>query len=58
VKRIKSIAGETYSFEDFVNNDVTDVAVSTRSIPLKNSYNNSGTHQHAPVFMGKRPRLK
>jgi hypothetical protein len=58
VKRIKSIAGETYSFDEFVQNDVTDASVSTRSTAPWSGYSSRSTHQHAPVMMGKRPRLK
>jgi hypothetical protein len=59
VKRIKEIAGEAYSFDDFVKNDVTDASTATRSTSAPwTGYSSRSTHQHAPVMMGKRPRLK
>jgi hypothetical protein len=56
VKRIKKIAGETYSFEEFVKNDVTDASVATRSASVTGSISR-GIHQHAPIMMGNRPKL-
>jgi hypothetical protein len=62
VKRIKEIAGETYTFEDFVANDVIDGT--TTSTDDTRSYSNisnmlrGNVHQHTPVFMGKRPRIR
>lgn len=57
VKRIKRIAGEEYSFEDFVEHDVIEASVAeTRSdVPL--SISRAAIRQQAPVMMGKRPRL-
>lgn len=58
VKRIKAIAGEPYSFDDFVANDKLDV---NANAPTRNSRapyaSKSGTHQHRPVMMGKMPKL-
>ena len=58
VKRIMEIAGETYTFEDFVANDVMDastVDMTRSSIPELIS--KASMYQHAPVMMGKRPKL-
>ncbi|MCM1297141.1 MAG: leucine-rich repeat protein [Muribaculaceae bacterium] len=56
VKRIKAIAGEPYSFEDFVANDVMDAStVATRS--LGQNYGSRTTVHNEPVFMGRRPRI-
>lgn len=59
VKRIKAIAGETYSFEDFVANDVLDagtVESATRnSVPEYIA--RPAMHRSGPVFMGKRPKI-
>ena len=59
VKRIKNYAGETYSFEEFVANDVFDGTITTNT---RNSFTLSTSsatqYQHAPVFMGKRPQVK
>lgn len=74
VKRIKEIAGETYSFEDFVANDKTEypdengnlssgeTTASTKSVaPFGSKYSLpsiSPSSHHGPVFMGERPRLQ
>lgn len=61
VKRIKAYAGEEYSFEDFVENDVIEVEMTeTETKSFDNSYifNSSASKQHEPVFMGKLPSLK
>ena len=61
VKRIKAFAGEEYSFEDFVANDVIEVTShDTKSSVFDNSYlfNSRVAQQHAPVFMGKLSDLK
>ncbi len=58
VKRIMEIAGETYTFEDFVANDVMDastVDMTRSSVP--ESISKASMYQHAPVMMGKRPKL-
>ena len=58
VKRIKAYAGEDYSFEDFVANDVVEVEMTETKSP-DNSYLNSivTSQQQEPVFMGKLPKL-
>ena len=51
VKRIKAYAGETYSFEDFVNNDKRDAGiVESRAFGGNGDQRNAGTYQHAPVI--------
>ena len=59
VKRIKAYAGEEYSFEDFVANDVIEVEM-TETKSSDNTFLNSirASQQHEPVFMGKLPSLK
>ena len=58
VKRIMEIAGETYTFEDFVANDVMDASTvdMTRSA-IPELISKASMYQHAPVMMGKRPKL-
>ena len=59
VKKIKKFAGEQYSFEDFVANDVIEVeSVETKSFDNFSLYNPVSSRQHEPVFMGKLPSLK
>ena len=59
VKKIKKFAGEQYSFEDFVANDVIEVeSVETKSFDSFSLYNPVSSRQHEPVFMGKLPSLK
>lgn len=59
VKRIKAYAGEEYSFEDFVANDVIEVEM-TETKASDNTFlkNIRASQQHEPVFMGKLPSLK
>lgn len=59
VKRIKAYAGEEYSFEDFVANDVIEVEM-TETKSSDNTFLNNirSSQQHEPVFMGKLPSLK
>ena len=62
VKRIMEYAGEEYSFEKFAANDKIEAQPETASAATKASpfsfSVSGGTHQHGPVFMGKRPTLK
>ncbi len=62
VKRIMEYAGEEYSFEKFVANDKIEAQPETASAATKASpfsfSVSGGTHQHGPVFMGKRPTVK
>ncbi len=60
VKRIKAIAGEEYSFEEFVANDVIEAgqveSESTRGdIPA--TIARPAMRQSQPVFMGERPKI-
>ena len=61
VKRIMAYAGEEYSFEDFVANDVIEVEMTeteTKAFDGGYLYNSRASQQHEPVFMGKLPSLK
>ncbi len=58
VRRIKSYAGEDFSFEDFVANDSVaggSETAATRGTLLRNE---DGRRTHKPVRMGVRPPLK
>lgn len=57
VKRIKAIAGEAYSFDDFVANDKVEVSAATRSLDIPNFVSKGAISQQEPVMMGKRPKL-
>ena len=60
VKRIKAIAGEEYSFEEFVANDVIE-AGGTESAEVRSGIPSTiarpAMRQSAPVFMGERPKI-
>ena len=62
VQRIKELAGETFSLEEFIEKDVTDATVSA-STKAGSGFNLSpyrivATQEHeAPVFMGSRPAI-
>ena len=61
VKRIMAYAGEEYSFEDFVANDVIEVEMTeteTKAFDGGYLYNSRASQQHEPVFMGKLPSFK
>lgn len=61
VKRIMAYAGEEFSFEDFVANDVVEVEMTetdTKAFDGGYLYNSRASQQHEPVFMGKLPSLK
>lgn len=59
VKRIKTYAGEEYSFDEFVENDVIEATVSTKTdVGDGSRYNMVSRIQHEPVFMGKLSSLK
>ncbi|MDE7155903.1 MAG: M64 family metallopeptidase, partial [Muribaculaceae bacterium] len=58
VKRIKQIAGETYSFDDFVANDVLDATTVSRSFGTPISIASPVVNHHEPMFMGRRPVIK
>ncbi len=59
VKRIMAIAGEEYSFENFVANDVIDASsVATLSKAAEvGQYVRRGSQHHGPVMMGSMPEL-
>ena len=60
VKRIKAIAGEEYSFEEFVANDVLDAGTVETSFTRTNipeTIARPAMHRNAPVFMGERPKI-
>ncbi len=60
VKRIKAIAGEEYSFEEFVANDVLDagtVETSSTRTNIPETIARPAMHRNAPVFMGERPKI-
>ena len=60
VKRIKAIAGEEYSFEEFVANEVLE-AGGTESAEVRSgipaTIARPVMRQSAPVFMGERPKI-
>lgn len=59
VKRIMAYGGLEYSFEAFKANDVMDATVS--AIPAVRSLHSlvvAPSQQHAPVFMGEKPRIR
>ena len=61
VKRIMAYAGEEYSFEKFVENDVIEVNMDDLDVKSSGSgyiYNSRASQQHEPVFMGKLPSLE
>ena len=61
VKRIMAYAGEEYSFEKFVENDVIEVTIDDTDVKSFDSgylYNSRASQQHEPVFMGKLPSLE
>ena len=60
VRRIKTLAGETFKFEDFVANDVVEIdGVAVKSGCIDGYiYDRSSSLQHKPVFMGKLSDLR
>lgn len=55
VKRIMDIAGETYTFDKFVQNDDLNAgSVDSRSYISTSILSSSKNNQHTPQFMGKR----
>ena len=60
VKRIKAIAGEQYSFDEFVANDVIE-AGGTESVDVRGgvpaSIARPAVRRSEPVFMGERPKI-
>ncbi len=59
VKRIKAIAGETYSLDEFIANDVIDATTSrARGEDFDISNFRGQVNHHEPVIMGRRPKIK
>lgn len=58
-KRIMEYAGQSWSLEDFIENDVVE-AVSTSSTKsgVWNEGHTAAMNSHEPIFMGERPQLK
>ena len=56
VKRIMEYAGESYSFEEFVKNDKTDISINTRS---SNKFDgvSSRSNCHEPVIHKGKPDI-
>lgn len=61
VERIKAIAGEPFSFEDFVEKDViveTATSALTKSLDYQTKFVPMGQAHAHPEFMGERPAIK
>ena len=58
VRRIKSYAGEEFSFEDFADLDNIDGRPTVTSSSLSEGSTPAATYRHAPVMAGKRPSIK
>lgn len=58
-KRIMEYAGQSWSLEDFIENDVVE-AVSTSSTKsgVWDGGHTAAMNSHEPIFMGERPQLK
>lgn len=58
-KRIMEYAGQSWSLEDFIENDVVE-AVSTSSTKsgIWDEGHTAAMNSHEPIFMGERPQLK
>lgn len=58
-KRIMEYAGQSWSLEDFIENDVVE-AVSTSSTKsgVWDEGHTAAMNSHEPIFMGERPQLK
>lgn len=57
VKRILEYAGEEFSFEKFVENDVIQINNTDSRSSETSLTNRPAIQRHAPVFMGKKPNL-
>ncbi|OJV21628.1 MAG: hypothetical protein BGO30_02720 [Bacteroidetes bacterium 41-46] len=57
VKRIMAYAGETYSLSDFLAKDVLEASVPTKGLEAPELLRRAPLHSHAPIMMGKRPKL-
>lgn len=59
VKRIMEYAGEEFSFEKFVENDIVEAATTASTKAAQDAGGRtSALNSHEPVFMGKRPELR
>ena len=61
VERIKAIAGESFSFEDFVEKDViveTKASATTKAMDYQTQYVPMGQMHAHPQFLGERPAIK
>ena len=60
VKRIMEYAGEPFSFDKFVENDIIDASVTSQDTKssVGTSSRTAAMNSHEPVFMGKRQTIK
>lgn len=59
VKRIMEYAGEEFSFEKFVENDIVEAATTASTKATQDAGGRTAAlNSHEPVFMGKRPELR
>lgn len=59
VKRIMEYAGEEFSFEKFVENDIVEAATMASTKAAQDAGGRTAAlNSHEPVFMGKRPELR
>ena len=59
VKRIMEYAGEEFSFEKFVENDIVEAATTASTKAAQDAGGRTAAlNSHEPVFMGKRPDLQ
>lgn len=59
VRRIMEYAGEEFSFEKFVENDIVEAATTASTKAAQDAGGRTAAlNSHEPVFMGKRPELR
>ena len=59
VKRIMEYAGEEFSFEKFVENDIVEAATTASTKAAQDAGGRTAAlNSHEPVFMGERPELR
>lgn len=59
VRRIMEYAGEEFSFEKFVENDIVEAAATASTKAAQDAGGRTAAlNSHEPVFMGKRPELR
>ena len=56
-RRIMEYAGQSWSLEDFIENDVMEVVASTKA-GWTDDGRTATLNSHEPVFMGKRPQIR